>query len=559
VQRVWGFGVNVYALRSARNWGIGDFGDLRVLIEQAARLGAGIVGVNPLHALRWTDPEAASPYMPVSRFFLNPMYIDVEAVPEYASDATTRALVQSAAFRDELERARASPTVRYDLVGACKRRALERLYAAFCRTAPVERQRAFGRFTMRDPLRLQRFARYEALSEHFSGDRARRAWPMWPEALRDPANDAVERFASDAHQRAGFFAYLQFVADEQLAAAAEATDGMAIGLYRDLALSVGFDSADVWSDPAHYDADHTIGAPPDALGPLGQNWDLAPLDPAALEREDGATFAALLRANMRHAGALRIDHVMSLERLFWIPRGSPPSAGRYVAYPFERLRAIVARESASAGCLVVGEDLGTVPDGFREAMRRDAILSYRVLLLERDAIGAFHAPGEYPSNALATATTHDLPTLTGWVLGRDLDARLAAGLIDEDEARAGRNLRRVHAMRLLEALYAAGELADALVEPLFQAFDARRTERDVYAPLIAAAYRFLARTPARIVILPLDDACGELDQVNVPGTIDEYPNWRRKNSVAVEALALDERIANLAAELNSILRGGSST
>jgi 4-alpha-glucanotransferase len=305
-----------------------------------------------------------------------------------------------------------------------------------------------------------------------------------------------------------------------------------------------------------YNFEHTIGAPPDPLGPLGQDWALAPPEPKVMNQPGAGTFADLVRTNMRYAGALRIDHAMSLQRLFWIPRGGRPADGTYVEYPFDHLRTIVAEESRRAECLVIGEDLGTIAPCFREAMASEGFFSYRVLTFERDDDGRFRSPDRYPQNALATATTHDTPTLIGWALGRDLDTRAAAGLLSADDAARGHASRRVDATRLLEALHAAGELDDAEVAGLHLAIDRRETDPKTYAPLVSAAYRFLARSPARIVLVQFDDVAGELDQINVPGTLGEYPNWRRRSGLAVEALTQDERVTSLAARLNEIILGG---
>ena len=558
--RAWGFGLHLYALRSKRNWGIGDFSDLRDVVTLARRLGAGIVGINPLHALRWPDPEAASPYAPTSRFFLNPLYIDVEAVPEFAGDEAARKLVASAVFQRDLTAARGAPLIRYDLVGACKRRVFELLFAAFRRAANVERRRAFGRFLMGGGARLRRFAIYEALDERFAnGTEQMRGWLDWPEEFRDPNSAEVERFAHVAHRRIDFHRYLQFVADEQLGAVAAIAKTLSIGLYRDLAVGVETNGADVWAERQRYVLDRTVGAPPDPLGPLGQNWGFPPLDPADLERDRASYFGALLRANMAHAGALRIDHVMSLLRLFWIPLGAEPKDGSYVAYPFALLRQTVIDASRRTKSLVVGEDLGTVPDGFRDELDRAAILSTRLLLFERERDGRFTPPYRYPESALATATTHDLPTLSGWVLGRDIEARRRADLVSTADASSALSLRRLEATWLLEALQSAGELDGAEVERLHRDLDLRSEDRHVYWPLVAAAYRFLARSPAKIVLLQLDDVLGEFDQVNVPGTFDEYPNWRRKIGVALEAVAEDERLETLAAQLNELVSGGTLT
>jgi 4-alpha-glucanotransferase len=250
---------------------------------------------------------------------------------------------------------------------------------------------------------------------------------------------------------------------------------------------------------------------------------------------------------------------LSLLRLFFLPRAAEPRDGSYVAYPFGNLSAVTINASKRAHCLLIGEDLGTVPDGFRDEMERDAILSYRLLLFQREDDGRFIRPELYPVCALATATTHDLPTLAGWALGRDVDARLRAGSIDANGAAASHSLRRLEATWLLEALEAAGELDPAEVARAHQTLDARIEDGRAYAPLIAATYRFLARSPAKIVLVQLDDVLGELEQVNVPGTIREYPNWRRKSGVAVEAIAEDERVVALAAQMNTLMSGGPLT
>ena len=579
-ERAWGFGVNLYALRSARNWGVGDFTDLKSIIGIASELGARIVGVNPLHALNSLDPKAVSPYSPLSRFFLNPTYIDVEAIPEFATIAD-RFRADEVSFREALAwmSSDAHVTSFADLI---KRSYLEALHATFQENASLERRRAFDRFVTRDPVRLQRFTRYEALNEKFApaknpggvtlkpdGTRVQvlnftvpneppNNWLSWPETYRDPASPEVERFAlePEARRRIDFFTYLQFVADEQLASVSEYARSAGVVLYCDLAVGVAADSADVWAERDKYLFDRTIGAPPDPLGPLGQNWGLAPLDPVALERDGGATIAALLRANMAHAGALRIDHVMSLGRLFLIPRGGEARDGAYGEYPLETALAATTIESARAECLVIGEDLGTVVDGFRERMVRESILSYRVLLFGREHDGSFSPPEAYPASSLATGSTHDLPTLPGWVLGRDIDARARAGLAGDEAVAQEHAVRRVDATRLLEALQAAGELDGETVERLHRTIDQRTADGGAYAARVAAAYRFLANTPARIVLVQLDDILGELDQVNVPGTFNEYPNWRRKNHVAVEDIAGDERVKSLAAQLCHRIRGG---
>ena len=560
--RAWGFGINLYALRSRRNWGIGDFSDLRAFVRFAVACGAGIVGVNPLHALHYSEPEAASPYSPTSRYFRNPIYIDVEAVPEFDADhplaAELRARVAAAPFARALAALRAAPHVAYGDVATVKWPALETLYAV-ARDATGERLERFRGFVRRGGERLERFAIYEALTERFATDGGRvRGWLTWDEPFRDANAPAVRAWAERHRARVEYFKYLQFLADEQLAAVAADAAALSIGLYLDVAVGVDVNSADVWADRAAYVLDETIGAPPDPLGPLGQNWGLPPLDPERMLASGGAAFTELLATNMAHAGALRLDHVMALRRLFRIPRGKVAAEGAYVSYPFDDLLALAAAQSVRSACLIVGEDLGTVPDGFRDRMEREAILSYRLLLFERDDDGSFRAPERYPALSLATGTTHDVPTLAGWLTARDVATRARVGLLAPDEAERSARERRVEASRLLEAFARHGALAPNAFDALHRALDARRDDAAAYEPAVRAAYRYLAASPAKLVLVQLDDSLGEFEQVNVPGTFVEYPNWRRKNGSDLEDIAGDARVVSLAQEVDECVMGGAS-
>jgi 4-alpha-glucanotransferase len=560
--RAWGFGVNLYGLRSRRNWGIGDLTDLRDFVRLAATLGADTVGVNPLHALHYVDPEAASPYAPTSRYYRNPIYIDVEAIPEFAADApkaaALRERVSSAPFVSALDRLRDAPTVQYARVARAKWSALDELYAVL-REERGPRLAAFRAFAERGGERLERFATYEALTEAFATDDGRvRGWLTWDEQYRDAGAPGVREWAARRRRRVDYFKYLQFIADEQLAAVAVAARALAIGLYLDVAVGVDLNSADVWASPAAYVLDETVGAPPDALGPQGQNWGLPPQVPEAMIAGGAAGFGELLAANMAHAGALRLDHAMALMRLFRIPRGKVAADGAYVPYPFEELLRVATEASLRSACLVVGEDLGTVPEGFRERMERAAILSYRVLLFERDPAG-FSAPGRYPELALATGTTHDIPTLVGWFAARDLATRARIGLLGPEEAERDERARRLDVTQLLEAFAAAGEIGGSAgdYEALHHIVDTKPDDSHAYDPLVRAAYRYLAASPAKLVLISLDDALGEFEQVNVPGTFVEYPNWRRKNCIGLEDIASDPRIAALAADVGARVKKGA--
>ncbi len=559
--RAWGFALNVYALRSSRNWGIGDFGDLRAFVGYASRLGADVIGLSPLHALHFTQPEAASPYAPASRYFLNPLYIDIGSVGELAAHvpaaAALRARIASAPLAQTLATLRAASRVDYAGVAQAKWPVLDACHEIFQAGGDTRRSAAFRVFCEERGERLERFALYGALSEWFARDEtALRGWSCWPPEYHDPHSDAVRSFAGAARPRIDYFKYLQWLAHEQLAIVAREAGRLAIGLYVDVAVGVDVDSADVWSDRSAYILDETVGAPPDPLGPLGQNWGLPPPDPPAMLRDGGADFAALLASNMEYAGALRLDHAMALLRLFRIPRGKTPAAGAYALYPFEELLAIAARESERAHCLIVGEDLGNVPDGFRERMERARILSYRLLLFERESDGRFKPPDAYPALALATTTTHDLPTLSGWALGCDIDTRERIGIMTSDAVRDARATRRIEASQLLDALRQHRELGDLEVERLHRSLDEQATDTAAYQPLVRAAYRYLASSRARLVLVQLDDALGEFEQINVPGTYGEYPNWRRKNRLGLAELAGDEGVAAIARDVRERVKNG---
>lgn len=458
--RLWGPALQLYAARSARNWGIGDFGDLRALLQWAAARGAALVGLNPLHALFAHDPARCSPYSPSTRLALNALYLDIEAIPEYASCAPARALVASAPFRARLARLREAPLVDYPGVAAAKHEVLRLLYARF-RDSP--------RVAELESLRSEDVRRHAAWEAQHEGGGA------------DPL----------------FYEYLLWQAEAQLAAcAARAAElGMAVGLYLDIAVSVDRAGSEVAAHPGLFARGASVGAPPDAFNPHGQDWGLPPPRPDRLRAGGFAHFRHTLRANMRHAGAIRIDHVMQLARLYWVPAGFEPTAGAYVRYPLREMMAVLAEESRRHRCLVVGEDLGTVPPEVRAAMAEAGVSGMKLLRFERDAQGAFRAPQDYPRAALAALGTHDMPTLAGW-LG---DPACAA----DREA-----------------------LAAALGAP----------------PDAENVHAFLAATPCQVMLLQPEDALGVTEPWNVPGTTFEHPNWRRKLPVALEDFGASERL-----------------
>ena len=548
--RRFGPAVQLYALRSNRNWGIGDFTDLAALARVAARHGAGFVGLNPLHELFLDRPAQASPYSPSSRLAVNPLYLDVDAIAAEPDADEVRAAIGTAPFKARLAALRAAPLVDYAGVAEAKLPMLRRLHAQFRRThlreTPSAQGRAFRAFADAHGNMVKDAALFDALQAALArSDRSIWGWPAWPEAFRDHGGRSVLAFAQSHADEVEFFLWLQWQCDRQLAAAAAAARdaGMPIGLYRDLAVGANPGGADTWREPGRYASGVHVGAPPDEFNQRGQDWGLPPWIPGKLAAGGYAPWVALLRANMRHAGGLRIDHVMGLMRLFWIPEGQSPADGTYVRYPLADLLAVLALESHRNGALVVGEDLGTVPDEVRAALRDAGVHSYRVLYFERGADGEFVPPDRYPQQALVTVSTHDLPTLRGYVEHADLATRDELSLFPSDELR-----ERTHADRAADV----PRLGRALVRESLLAGEIP-SYNDA---LVAAVHAYAARTPCALMTLQLEDVFGEAQQVNLPATTDDvYPNWRRKITVALEDWDADGRFAAVCAAVRAQGRG----
>ncbi len=553
--RWWGPCVQLYALRSARNWGMGDFTDLRGLAAGMAGLGASFVGLNPLHALFPDRPEAASPYSPSSRNMLHPLYLDVEAVPEFQECAEAQRLVAADDFQRRLAQLRATELVDYAGVAQAKYAVLELLWAHFREQhlAPASAHAArFQAFLHRGGEALRAHALFEALQEHLcAADPSIWGWPAWPEAYRSPRGEAVTAFACAYEPRVGFRAWLQWQAELQLQAAQSQARaaGMALGLYRDLAVGVNEGGSETWTEPDVYALGMHVGAPPDPLNALGQNWGLPPFNPRRLLAGRYQPFIDTLRANMRHAGALRLDHVMGLMRLFWIS----PTGASYVAYPLEDLLGILALESHRHQCMVIGEDLGNVAPRMREAMHEHALLSYRPLFFERTHGGGFRSPHDWPEQALAVVSTHDLPTLQGFWSGEDLELQARLQLYPDEHMRHQAVLDRVQdRVQLLIALEREGLLPPgATADP--------SSLPECTTALVDAVHVYLARTPALLMGVQLEDVTQQRLQVNVPGTSEAvFPNWRRKLAVAVEALVEEPRMLSLATALRAQRRGAAA-
>lgn len=528
--RRWGVSLQLYGLRSRGNWGIGDFTDLAAVARLAGAAGADALMVNPLHAPFRGKPAQASPYAPSSRLFLNWLYIDVAAVPGFDSCAEVHRRLEAPAFRARLDAAREAALVAYADVAACKLEALRCLYDHF-RARQTAGQAGliddFARFRDAGGDALRRFCLFEALQEARDTHHAD-GWPDWPVGLRDPHSDEVRAFEAAHTAETGFAAWLQWVARRQLDRAADAARaaGMEIGLVADIAVGADAAGADAWADQGLVALDMELGAPPDPFAPDGQTWGAPPWRPNVLRARGMRPFADMLAAAMGWAGAVRLDHVIGLERQFWVPRGLPAREGTYVAFPREALLDAACAAGRAHGAVLIGEDLGTVPDGFRDHVRARHMLTMSVMRFEK-AGDRFTPPSDYPAFSIACAGTHDLVPLAGFAAGTDITARAHAAPGTEDTEGAFRQ-RAAEVASLQTALTQEG-----LAVP----------EEGTGSKLADAVHRFLARTPCVLVMAQLEDLLGVDVQPNLPGTVDGHPNWQRRYPVTLESLAADGVLA----------------
>ncbi|SDF35629.1 4-alpha-glucanotransferase [Limimaricola pyoseonensis] len=508
----WGLFCQLYELRSARNHGIGDFADLAQMARIAGRAGADFLGVNPLHALFLADPGLRSPFSPSSRSFLNPVYIALDLLPGHDP-----ADIDGAALR-------AGDLVDYDAVVPAK---LEALRVAHRRQAFDGDEAAFEAFVERGGAPLRRHALFEALSLAMAAEGHGAGWRGWPEAMRDVESPEVGAFAEDHADEIRFHLWLQWRAATQLDAAMAAAReaGMRIGLYLDLAVGEAPDGSASWGGGEVQMTGLSVGAPPDVFAAEGQNWGLSAFNPGALATRDFAPFRDMIDAQLAHAGALRIDHAMALWQLFLIPEGESAAAGAHLRYPFAELLRVLAAESHAREAVVIGEDLGFVPPGFREAMRAANILSYSILYFEKDG-DRFLPPDAYRRRALACLSTHDLPVLSRWWAGEDIALRRELGLVGPEDSAAHAKGRARERRALLDALRRAGALRGRLPR-----------EREMPREVLVAAYRFLARTPCLLAGVRLADLVGPAAPTNMPGTVDSYPNWQPRAPLDLDEIA----------------------
>ncbi|PZT69476.1 4-alpha-glucanotransferase [Streptomyces sp. SW4] len=528
--RSYGLLVQLYSLLSRRSWGMGDLGDLGELTAWVGRtLGAGFVQVNPLHAAVPGAPTDPSPYRPSSRRFPDPVHLRVEDVPEFAhvdDPGRVRGLLERAArLRDSvLEK---DALIDRDAVWDLKREAL-----GLIREVPLGpgRRAAYCDYLAAQGQALEDHATWCALAEVHGSD-----WHRWPAGLRDPRSAETARARRDLMDRVDFHSWLAWLTESQLAAAQHTAraSGMQVGIVHDLAVGVHPGGADAWAQRDHFAAGMSVGAPPDAFNARGQDWGLPPWRPDRLAESGYAPFRDLLRALFRYAGALRIDHVMGLFRLWWVPQGHPPTEGTYVRYDAEAMLAVLVLEASRAGAVVIGEDLGTVEPGVREALRERGVLGTSVLWFERDWEGDGRPlpPERWREDCLATATTHDLPPTAARLTGEHVELRAGLGLLtrpaEEERAEAAADTGEWLGLLARLGLLHGGGGSDASSE-----------EAE-----IQALYRYLLATPARMVGIWLPDALGDRRPQNLPGTWDQYPNWRLPIADAEGRPATLERLA----------------
>ena len=507
---IWGLNAPLYGLKSERNSGLGDYEDLARLAEYTHSLGGSYVGINPVHTLGFNDMDGISPYSPSHRGFFNTQHIAPDFVPGMGAIPQARSLFQ--AVEAQWSELRQSERVRYRDHRLCHNAALRDLYQLFVDHAGDEVRQSFAAYRHANGDYLERYALFEALAEHYGQD-----WRHWPQALRDRDERELARYKASLSERITFYCWLQWVAASQLAGAQSraSADGNGMGLYLDLAVGARHGGAESWCEADSVAMGVSLGAPPDQLGPDGQNWGLMTYAPKKLAKDKYRSLRRIYQSAMRYAGILRIDHVLGLNRSFWIPDDGSP--GAYVTQPMDVFLAILSIEANASQTAIIGEDLGLVPDGFREKVQARGIYGYSVLQYEKWPDGAFKHPNDLRQYSLACFSTHDTPTLKGYISGSDIDWR------DRLSGVEGQNSHdaKAHRKRDVSALAAMNGEGEAE-----QSFD----------HLFDGVHTILAASKVAMISVQMDDVLGQEEAQNLPGTIDEHPNWRRKYECALNSL-----------------------
>ncbi|PJG86375.1 4-alpha-glucanotransferase [Conservatibacter flavescens] len=550
--KAWGINTQLYSLRSANNWGMGDLGDLRALIEQAVKYGASFVGVNPLHAMFGAVPQWASPYSSASRRWLNYVYLDINALPEFRLSRAVQNWWKSTETQEQLAHLRQAEQVDYQGVSALKLIALEKLYRYFLtgKSAEiVQRRQDFAQFVREQGDDLIYQGLFDVLDREVHQTLQQEVneqnigWLGWPEKWQYVNKTQRKNLLKTHRTSVDFYVWLQWLTHCQLIELKQYCQmiGLELGLYGDLAVSVSRGGADVWCDPELYCVNASVGAPPDPLGPIGQNWNLPPMNPRELQRRGFQPWIDLLRANMQHVGVLRIDHVMGLFRLWLIPEDKTASDGVYVHYPFDAMMAVLAIESQRNQCLIVGEDLGTVPDEVRSKLFELQIFSYFVLYFEQRN-GQFPHGNHYPQHAFATVGTHDVPSLQSFWHCRDLELFAQLGIL-QGEILAQKYAQRVEDKQaLLDSLHRDGYLPPH--------YEGDALSMAMHDHLNLVIHQYLAESRSRLIGVQLENLLNQEVSFNLPGTGTEYPNWRNKLTLSLEQIFADSRIQHMLHTIN---------
>ncbi len=545
-----GIAIALYGLRSQRNWGVGDFSDLKEFIRWATEyLHVDVIGLNPLHAVSNRRPYNISPYFPSSRFYRNFIYLDIESMEDYRFCSEAIKLVQAKATQGLLAELRNSEVVQYERVAEIKLKVLQMVFQTFLQHnwskhgAGTERGREFETYMKREGSLLDNFAIFCALEVFFHEiDSNVWVWPQWPEPFRHPFSKEVQDFRQSHWDKILFYKYLQWQLETQLQAAQDlaCSRGASVGLYHDLATGIDPSGADQWAYGDFFVGGVKVGAPPDDFSLEGQDWGFQPPNKEKHRNDGYGLFCLEIRKNCQAGGALRIDHIMRFFRLFWIAAGQPPRQGTYVEDYYRDLLRILALESERANTLMIGEDLGTVPPQTREILAQFGIFSYRLFYFEREEHGIFKNPESYPSLALAAVSTHDLPTLAGFWTGEDISLRNRLGMFpSEEQFHAALQKRGQDKKQIVQRLITSGFLAEEMI-----------SNQEIYAQLThelhQAVIGFLVSTPAKLVILSQEDLLGDTRQQNLPGTILEYSNWSIKMKHSLEELWQDPDVEHYA-------------
>lgn len=533
-QKLWGAILQLYTLRSDTNWGIGDFSDLKQFLRELAKQGGDFVGLNPIHALFPANPESASPYSPSSRLWQNLLYIDVQAVDSFQQSAKAQAWLQTHTTQQQLTQLRYYDYIDYAQVTALKLHGLKLAFEHF----QQQDQTAFEQFiaTHGEALRIQ--GTFDALHEWLSTHHAEQwGWTHWTTDFQDYHNVSVQHFQTEQATLVRFYMWTQFIAEQQLADCHQLAKqlNMPIGFYRDLAVGVAHNGAETWADKSLYVLDASIGAPPDMLAPQGQNWGLSPMHPRILQERGYQPFIDLLRANMKQCGALRIDHILGFTRLWWVLQQESATHGVYIRYPLDDLLGILALESQRHQCLIIAEALGNVPEGMLTKLEQKGILAYNVFYFEFEGEQA-KPLANYPYAALTTLSTHDLPTVKGYWQSYDIELGKQYGIFPSSQIQdtvIQQRQRSKHAIR--QALAA-------------QQIDADSDKMSL--PLNHALHTYVADTHAALYGTQPEDWLDMLEPVNIPGTSNEYPNWRRKLAKTTQQLFADPQVQSLLQAIN---------